>query len=95
MPLEKLVDARELEAPLPLEYAMKTAKALQQNEYLKMLHRMHPCKLSNVLDALSLSHFYFEDDGIHYIFAWHIGDEATKQYILENIENEYGRTFTI
>lgn len=94
-PLEKVVDARELEAPLPLEYAVKTARTLKQNEYLKMRHRMRPCKLGDVLNAMSMSHLYFEDNGTHYIFAWHKYDNITKQYILEKIKNEYGRTFAI
>ena len=94
-PLEKSVDARELEAPLPLEYAIKTARSLKQNEYLKMRHRMRPCKLGGILDAMGMSHLYFEDNHTHYVFAWHKYDNATQQYILEKIKNEYGRTFAI
>lgn len=94
-PLEKIVDARELEAPLPLEYAVKTVMGLKDGEYLKMVHRMHPCKLGEVLSAMGMSYLYFEDNNTHYVFAWHKYDNATKQYILEKIKNEYGRTFAI
>ena len=48
---EKLLDARELEAPLPLEYAIKILSSLEDGEYLKMIHRMKPCKLDAILDA--------------------------------------------
>lgn len=91
----KELDARELEAPLPLEYALKIAIKLDYGDYLKMLHRMKPCKLESALEKLDISSVYFEQDGVHYIFAWLKGDEETKQYVLEALKDEYGRTLPL
>lgn len=95
MPTEKLLDARELEAPLPLEEAIKIARTLQNGEYLKMLHRMRPCKLDAILDKMGVSHLYFEKDGAHFVFGWLLCDTDTKEYIINRLKDEYGRTFAI
>jgi hypothetical protein len=95
MPTEKLLDAQELEAPLPLEYAIKIARSLQNGEYLKMLHRMMPCKLGEVLDKMQIRHIYFKHDGVHYFFGWLQDDDTTKQHLLQRIKDEYGRVITI
>ncbi len=95
MPAEKLLDARELEAPLPLEQAIKIARSLQSGEYLKMLHRMRPCKLDAILDKMGISHLYFEEDGGHFVFGWLSDDTDTKKQIIKRLKDEYGRTFAI
>ncbi len=95
MPSEILLDARELEAPLPLEYAIKIAKNLKGGEYMKMTHRMKPCKLEAVLDRLGVESLYFELHKIHYVYGWLRDDEETKKEILKRIEDEHGRTIAI
>lgn len=95
MPSEILLDARELEAPLPLEYAIKIAKNLKSGKYMKMMHRMKPCKLEAVLDRLRVDHIYFELHQVHYVYGWLRDDEETKKEILKRIEDEHGRTITI
>jgi len=95
MPSEKLLDARELEAPLPLQEAVKIARLLQAGEYLKMLHRMRPCKLDEILEKIGVAYLYFEADGIHFVFAWLSHDTDTKKYLLNRLKDEYGRTFAI
>jgi hypothetical protein len=92
MPTEYPLDARELEAPLPLEYAIKIARTLGDGEYMKMMHRMKPCKLGDVLDKLEIKHEYFEENGIHYVFAWRCEDVKTKEFLRQRINDEYGRT---
>ncbi len=94
-PSEKLLDARGLEAPLPLEEAIKISRLLQSGEYLKMMHRMRPCKLDAVLDKMGLAHLYFEAGGVHFVFAWLSDDTDTKKYLLNRLKDEYGRTFAI
>lgn len=92
---EKALDARELEAPLPLEYAIKIAISLDGGEYMKMMHRMKPCKLGAILDEMSIEFEYFEDKQIHYVFAWRKEDEQTKNFVLQRLKDEYGRTITL
>lgn len=92
---EKLLDARELEAPLPLEYAIKILSLLQDGEYLKMIHRMKPCKLDTILNANGFWQTYFEEGGNHYIYAAKTSDNNTIKLISEMIKNEYGRIIAI
>lgn len=95
MAIEKTLDARELEAPLPLEYAIKIARNLKHGEYLKMSHRMHPCKLDAVLEKMDISSCYFEQNGEHLVFGWLKSDNETKKYIQNRINNEYGGIIAI
>lgn len=85
MPVEKTLDARELEAPLPLEYAIKIAQNLKQGDYLKMYHRMYPCKLEAVLEKMDMSSYYLEKDGEHIVFGWLKSDQETENYIKLNV----------
>ncbi|MCI4398993.1 MAG: hypothetical protein JHC37_00385 [Campylobacteraceae bacterium] len=95
MPSEVLLDARKLEAPFPLEYAIKIAKNLKSGEYMKMMHRMKPCKLEAVLDCMDIDHLYFELHKTHYVYGWLRDDEETKKEILKRVEDEHGRTIII
>ena len=92
--IERALDARELEAPLPLEYAIKIATSLNMGEYMKMTHRMQPCKLGAILDELGIEFEYFEDKQTHYVFAWRKEDKQTKNFVLQRLKDEYGRTIT-
>ena len=47
--MEILLDTRELEAPEPMELVMKNLSKLDQNNYIKMIHRMEPRLLYNHL----------------------------------------------
>lgn len=95
MPTEYLLDARELEAPLPLERAIKIARELKSGEYFMMLHRMKPCKLGAVLEKMGIAHIYFEDKAIHYMFGYFQDDIQTKKFLKKRLEDEYGRTIVI
>lgn len=92
---ERALDARELEAPLPLEYAVKIATTLQDGEYMKMIHRMKPCKLGDILDAIGIEYDYFELKGNHYVFAWRKDDGQTKKFVSQRLKDEYGRTIAL
>jgi len=86
------LDARELEAPLPLQKALEIARGLKESEYLCMRHRMWPCKLGDMLSGLGIDHFGFEMDGQFLFFAFLKNDAATKEFLKEEVAREYGRT---
>jgi len=62
------LDARELEHPKPLEYAMKALRELNNESYFYMLHRKNPIPLLDMAQEQGFSILSREDKtGI-----WHI-----------------------
>jgi len=62
------LDARELEHPKPLEYAMKALQELDQKSYFYMRHRKNPIPLLDMAQEQGLYTLSQEDEsGI-----WHI-----------------------
>ena len=55
---------------------------------------MQPCKLGAILDELGIEFEYFEDKQTHYVFAWRKEDKQTKNFVLQRLKDEYGRTIT-
>jgi hypothetical protein len=62
------LDAREMEHPKPLEYAISALRELNEDEYFYMLHRKNPIPLLSLARG---EHFhslsYEEEEGL-----WHI-----------------------
>ena len=46
---EIILDCRELEAPEPLNLAVATLPKLDEQNYIKMIHRLEPMMLLNIL----------------------------------------------
>ncbi len=87
---EIIFDARELEAPEPLQGAVRNARKLDDVSYVKMIHRMRPCHLFEMTNKMSIWSADFEHEDSHLIFM--AKDEKVIQYLKEKIKNEYGRT---
>ncbi|MDQ1363689.1 MAG: hypothetical protein QG652_1551 [Pseudomonadota bacterium] len=49
MAIEILLDAHEMQPPAPMELALDALQKLQAGEYIKMIHRMQPFPLYNIL----------------------------------------------
>ncbi len=62
------LDARELEHPKPLEYAMKALMELDNNNYFYMLHRKNPIPLIDLASEQNLQIYTKEDKDSN----WHI-----------------------
>ena len=63
-----LLDAREMEHPLPLQLAMKHLKEMSQTEYLYMIHRKNPIPLIEIAKEKSFSYLEHRDEAE----TWHI-----------------------
>lgn len=87
---EIIFDARELEAPEPLQGAVRHARKLEGSSYVKMIHRMRPCHLFEMTNKMNVWSADFEHGDDHLIFM--AKDEQVIQYLKEKIKNEYGRT---
>jgi hypothetical protein len=93
-PTEILLDARELEAPLPLQRSLSAASKLESGHYIKMVHRMRPCHLFDNIVKVGIWWQDFEVSAEEYVvFMARADDESTKEYIRGVMADEYGRTF--
>ena len=63
-----LLDAREMEHPIPLQLALNHLQAMKENEYLYMLHRKKPIPLIEVAIEKEFAHFTHQDGEE----TWHI-----------------------
>jgi len=62
-----LLDARDMEHPIPLQLALKHLKEMKENEFLYMIHRKNPIPLIEIAkdkEYSYLSHNHNE--------TWHI-----------------------
>jgi len=56
-----LLDAREMEHPIPLQVALNHLQTMKQNDYLYMLHRKKPIPLIEVAKEKEFAHFTHQD----------------------------------
>ncbi|HEX5637925.1 MAG: DUF2249 domain-containing protein [Gammaproteobacteria bacterium] len=82
MPTEIILDVHDMQPPAPMEVAMDALQKLKDGEYIKMIHRMQPFPLYNIL----------YDNGFQYkvitgttsafdIYIWKANDKASAQAI--------------
>ncbi len=63
-----LLDAREMEHPIPLQLAMKHLSEMQENDYLYMIHRKKPIPLIEIAKEKAFQHMEHLDSSE----IWHI-----------------------
>jgi len=63
-----LLDARELEHPIPLERAMYALRKLDERNYFYMIHRKNPVPLIDLAAEQGFNVINLEDDA----GTWHI-----------------------
>ena len=70
MRTEIVVDCRELEAPEPLNLVVSKLPLLNRTNRLKMLHRLKPQILLNILNENNFKYEIIEDDTMVTICIW-------------------------
>jgi len=70
MRTEIIVDCRELEAPEPLNLVVSKLPLLNRTNRLKMLHRLKPQMLLNILNENNFKYEIIEDNAMVSIFIW-------------------------
>jgi TusA-related sulfurtransferase len=64
-----MLDARELEHPIPLERAMHSLRELNEHNYFYMIHRKNPVPLIDLASEQGFNVLNREDDsGVWHIF---------------------------
>ena len=70
MRTEIIVDCRELEPPEPLNLVVSKLPLLNRTNRLKMLHRLKPQMLLNILNENNFKYEIIEDDTMVTICIW-------------------------
>lgn len=76
--MEIILDTRELEAPEPIEKVFKTLPSLDDDSYIKMIHRMEPKMLYNYLEQNGFLYKTVSNETDFYIYIWSSSFDATK-----------------
>ncbi|MCW9013999.1 MAG: DUF2249 domain-containing protein [Gammaproteobacteria bacterium] len=81
MSKEIVLDVHELQPPAPMEMALDALDKMTEGEYLKMIHRMQPFPLYNILFENGFKYEAREGDAGFDIYIWHAKDKATEAFI--------------
>jgi len=84
MDKEIVVDVHELQPPEPMQKALDALDTLTEGQYLKIIHRMQPFPLYDILSDNGFK--YKVTDGkisAFDIYVWRAKDEAAEQAIQE------------
>lgn len=73
--VERRIDVSALGPPEPLILTLAAAERLQAGEYLRMHHRMKPCRLYDELERRGYGHDTRRNAaGMCEVFIWRLGD---------------------
>lgn len=78
---EIVLDVHNLQAPEPMERALDALEKMKQGEYIKMIHRMQPFPLYNILFENGFKYEARDGASGFDIYIWHAKDTETEQYI--------------
>lgn len=78
---EIVLDVHELQPPEPMEIAMKELTALSQGAYIKMIHRMQPFPLYDILLDNGFRYKVEDCEQGFNIYIWKAKDKVTNAYI--------------
>lgn len=81
MAKEILLDVHDLQPPGPMEKALDALDKLQAGEYLKMVHRMQPFPLYNILSENKYRYLVKNGDKGFDIYIWKTEDTESEQSI--------------
>ena len=76
-----LIDAREMEHPIPLQLALNHLMSMKESEYLYMVHRKEPIPLIEVAKEKNFAHLSHKDS----TERWHILICKNKEANLEEL----------
>ena len=84
MAIEIVLDVHDLPPPAPMEQALDALDKLNSGEYLKMVHRMQPFPLYNILTENNFRYLVKPGNHGFDIYIWKMGDKDSEQ-IINNI----------
>ncbi|MFW2374371.1 MAG: DUF2249 domain-containing protein [Gammaproteobacteria bacterium] len=81
MAKEIVLDVHNLQPPEPMEKAIDALDTLAAGEYLKMIHRMQPFPLFNILTENNFKYRVMPGDKGFNIYIWKMDDKDSEQVI--------------
>lgn len=81
MAKEIVLDVHDLQPPEPMEKAIDALDKLADGEYLKMIHRMQPFPLFNILTENNFKYKVKSGEKGFDIFIWKNGDKDSEQSV--------------
>ena len=81
MAKEIVLDVHDLQPPQPMEKAIDALDKLTDGEYLKMIHRMQPFPLFNILTENNFKYRVKPGEKGFDIYIWRSGDTDSEQAI--------------
>jgi hypothetical protein len=82
LPVERLLDVRDLEPCEPLERALEATTGLGPGEFLHMLHRREPFLLYPILAKRDFCWQTVRVDEERYdVYVWRIADEVARRAV--------------
>lgn len=86
MATEILLDVHDMQPPAPMELVLDALQKLQAGEYIKMIHRMQPFPLYNMLYDNGFKHKVTTGTVSAFdIYIWKATDQATGRFIDQKI----------
>ena len=83
-----ILDTSMLQPPLPMDMALEAIDKLETGQYIKMLHRMQPHPLYNILMDNGFKYKIHSTDELFEIYIWKATDKTTGNIIKDLLKNE-------
>lgn len=84
---EVTIDVSELPPPEPMEIVMDKLDKIQAGEYIRMIHRMQPYPLYNILMDNGYRYKVDETQSLIHIYIWKGIDKEAENHVKENLQN--------
>jgi len=82
MDKEIIVDVHELQPPEPMQRALDALDTLAEGQYLKIIHRMQPFPLYDILSDNGFKYKVVDGEvRVFDIYVWRAKDEAAEKII--------------
>ena len=82
MDKEIVVDVHELQPPEPMQRALDALDTLSEGQYLKIIHRMQPFPLYDILSDNGFKYKVVDGEvSVFDIYVWRAKDEAAEKII--------------
>lgn len=73
-----VLDVSTLQPPEPMDLVMQAMDKLATGQYIKMIHRMQPYPLYNILLDNGFRYRMLNPDGLFHIYIWKASDKQAE-----------------
>lgn len=81
---EVTIDVSDLQPPEPMEIVLDRLDKIEDGQYIRMIHRMQPYPLYNILMDNGFRYKVDETQSLLHIYIWKGIDKLAEKHIKEN-----------